>query len=113
MVRNSDYIYDVAGGWQPITNKIDEILNTSSFAEDHHKAIKRAGYSEKKIDKIEMAMFSIESFHSHYGAEYPYLLQVSNEADVNIVLIANYISLQKCISELVATRKAYIEVISS
>ena len=113
MARNSDYIYDVAGGWQPVTTKIDEILNTSSFEEDHHKAIKDAGYSVNQFEKIEMPGFTIEFYHSSYDADYPYLLEVSDSAEVDIIIIANYISLQKCIAELVSNRKAYISATSS
>jgi len=113
MARNSDYIFDIAGGWQPITDKIDDILNVSSLDRDHHKAIEEAGYRENQFEKIEMPLFSIETYHSNYDADYPYLLQVSDSSDVNIILIANYISYQKCISELITSRKAYIEATSS
>jgi hypothetical protein len=113
MARNSDYIYDVAGGWQPVTAKLDEILNTSSFEEDHHKAIKGAGYSVNQFEKVEMPGFTIELYKSSYNADYPYLLEVSDSAEIDIIIIANYISLQKCITELVSNRKSYISATSS
>lgn len=113
MARNSDYIYDVAEGWQPITDKIDEILNVSSFEEDHLEAIKDAGYSEYNNEKIDVEGFTIKTYRRSYEYEYPYLLAVSDGFDVNIVLIANYISFQKCIAELVTTRKEFINATSS
>ncbi|OHU90828.1 MULTISPECIES: hypothetical protein [Pseudoalteromonas] len=113
MSRNTDYIFDVADGWQAITKNIDEILGTSNFNDDHIEAINEAGYTVDNYQKVEMANFSIEFFKSSFNHKYPYLLQVSDSYDVNFILIANYISLQQCVAELVTNEKSLLELSSN
>ncbi|EGQ7944532.1 hypothetical protein G8G17_003443 [Vibrio cholerae] len=113
MSRNTDYIYDLSNGWQPITAEIEKLLEVTSFEADHNKAIENAGYIENQFEKVELPSFYIQVYRSNYGKKYPYLLQISNDSDVSIVLIENFISFEKCISELVETRRRFIDCISS
>ncbi|MCX4122120.1 hypothetical protein ORU18_23900 [Vibrio parahaemolyticus] len=113
MSRNTDYIYDLSNGWQPITAEIDKLLETTSFEVDHNKAIESAGYSENKFEKVELPGFCIQTYRRGFGKKYPYLLQVRNDSDVSIVIAENFISFEKCISELVETRRLFINGISS
>ncbi|WP_157772292.1 hypothetical protein [Zobellella denitrificans] len=112
MSRKMDYIYDVSEGWVYSEAVFEEVLG-QGYSSDHAEAIKAAGYAENQFEKVNKPALIIEHYKGSFDSKFPYLLSVSDEVDVNLVLIPNFISLQKCISELFYSNKTYLAATKS